>query len=120
VRHLPGLGTSRRPEILDPRAPDQVVLVPEWETIRSCRRLAAGSGLLVGGSTGAVLAAVERLAGSIAPDATVVAISPDLGERYLGSVYDDDWVASRGLDQALSADRELSANGREGQQDVLV
>jgi N-(2-amino-2-carboxyethyl)-L-glutamate synthase len=100
-RHIPGLGTSRRPEILDVHAPDDVVHVAEWETVRECRWLARTTGLLAGGSTGTVLAAVRRQAEEIDPAATVVAISPDLGDRYLSTVYDDDWVVERGLGRAL-------------------
>jgi N-(2-amino-2-carboxyethyl)-L-glutamate synthase len=101
VRHIPGLGSSQRPKILDGSSPDEVVLVPEWESVRECRWLARSTGLLAGGSTGTVLAAVRRMAGSLATDATVVAVAPDLGERYVDSVYDDDWVLQRGLDRAL-------------------
>ncbi|WP_432150892.1 2,3-diaminopropionate biosynthesis protein SbnA [Streptomyces sp. bgisy029] len=115
-RHIPGLGTSKRPPILDNQAPDEVVLVPEWETVRECRWLAEKSGLLAGGSTGTVLAGIRRLAPGIPQDATVVAISPDLGERYLNSVYDDAWVAERGLDKAHFDDEKLP----EEELDVLV
>ncbi|MCM9082829.1 MULTISPECIES: 2,3-diaminopropionate biosynthesis protein SbnA [Streptomyces] len=115
-RHIPGLGTSQRPPILDSQAPDEVLLIPEWETVRECRWLARSSGLLTGGSTGTVLAGIRRLAPGIPPDATVVAISPDLGERYLNSVYDDTWVAERGLDKAPLTDERLP----EEELDVLV
>jgi N-(2-amino-2-carboxyethyl)-L-glutamate synthase len=37
----------------------------------------------------------------------VVAIAPDLGERYLTSVYDDDWVTARGLYPAPESDALL-------------
>jgi 2,3-diaminopropionate biosynthesis protein SbnA len=102
VRHLPGLGSSRRPEILDPGAPDEIVLIPEWESVRECRWLARATGLLAGGSTGTVLAAVRRMADSLASDAIVLAVAPDLGERYVDSIYDDDWVLQRGLDRAIA------------------
>ncbi|GAA2677493.1 cysteine synthase A [Actinosynnema pretiosum] len=115
-RLIPGLGTSRRPELLSPDAPDAVVLVPEDETVRECRWLARTSGLLAGGSTGTVLAAIRSQASGIDPGDTVVAISPDLGERYLDTVYNDDWVVENGLDRALGAARPLE----EGQRDVLV
>jgi len=49
-------------------------------------------GVLVGGSTGSVLAAVRSLADRIDPGATVVALSPDFGEKYLDTIYDRDWV----------------------------
>lgn len=101
IRHIPGLGTSQQPEILDRHAPDEIVLVPEWRTVRECRWLARRTGLLAGGSTGTVLAAVRQRGAAIAPDSTVVAIAPDMGDRYLGSVYDDRWVIDRGLGRAL-------------------
>jgi cysteine synthase A len=116
TRHIPGLGTSLRPEILDQHAPDEIVHVPEWETVRECRWLARHAGLLAGGSTGTVLAAVRQRGASIAADATVVAIAPDLGDRYLSSVYDDCWVIERGLGQALEPDDRTSR----GPVDVLV
>ncbi|MDY7090577.1 MAG: pyridoxal-phosphate dependent enzyme, partial [Actinomycetota bacterium] len=115
-RFIPGLGASRRAELLDPYAPDDVVLVPEWETVRDCRWLAASTGFLAGGSTGTVVAAVRRLAREIPDDATVVAIAPDLGERYLSTVYDDAWTAERGLDRP----GRVSAQLLERQRDVLV
>jgi len=101
-RHIPGLGTSRRPALLGGHSPDQIVHVPEWETVRECRWLARTAGLLAGGSTGTVLAAVRRQEAEIDPQATVVAIAPDLGERYLSTVYDDAWVIDRGLGRALA------------------
>jgi 2,3-diaminopropionate biosynthesis protein SbnA len=119
-RYIPGLGTSKRPEILDTSAPDEILLIPEWETVRECRWLALNTGLLTGGSTGTVLAAVRRVAASIPPDATVVAIAPDLGERYLHSVYDDGWVAERGLDRAPYEETDTDTKAEERQRDVLV
>lgn len=116
TRYIPGLGASRQPELLDRHSPDEVLLVPEWETVRECRWLTRHTGLLAGGSTGTVLAAVRRRGASIAPDRTVVAIAPDLGERYLSSVYDDRWVTDCGLDRALDYRAEIS----EGSRDVLV
>lgn len=94
-RHIPGLGASRRPEICQPGVVDEVVLVPEPEAVSMCRRVAAERGIAVGGSTGSVLAAVDRKRASLPPGATVVAIGPDTGDRYLDTVYDDDWVRER-------------------------
>ncbi|MGE5830042.1 MAG: 2,3-diaminopropionate biosynthesis protein SbnA [Micromonosporaceae bacterium] len=123
-RHIPGLGTSRRPEILDPHAPDEVVLIPEWETVRECRWLARNTGLLAGGSTGTVMAAVRRVEPEIDNDATVVAIAPDLGERYLTTVYNDEWVAAHGLERPGDLDpvgvADTAQELRGGQCDVFV
>ncbi|MFG2757987.1 2,3-diaminopropionate biosynthesis protein SbnA [Streptomyces wuyuanensis] len=94
-RHIPGLGTSRRPEILDERLVDEVVMVPESASVEACRMLAEERGLLLGGSSGTVLAAVIEKSKDIPEGSVVVALSPDFGERYLETVYDDDWVADR-------------------------
>jgi 2,3-diaminopropionate biosynthesis protein SbnA len=94
-RHIPGLGTSRRPELCDPAHLHDVVFVTESDAVRACRKISAEYGLLVGGSTGSVLAAVESYCPRMTPGARVVAISPDLGDRYLDTVYDDGWVTSR-------------------------
>lgn len=94
-RHLPGLGTSRRPEILDTKNIDDIVLISEADSVEMCRTLARERGLLLGGSTGTVLCAVQDSAKKIPEGSVVVAISPDCGDRYLETIYDDAWVAER-------------------------
>lgn len=91
-RMIPGLGMSMRPPLLDDSYVDEVVRVEEADTIRACRRLAR-SGFLFGGSTGTVVSgAVGWLARHERQSLTSVAIAPDLGERYLDTVYQDNWV----------------------------
>ncbi|WP_318036708.1 2,3-diaminopropionate biosynthesis protein SbnA [Streptomyces chengmaiensis] len=109
-RHIPGLGASRRPEIFDRGLVDAFVQVPEADAVRMCRRITAERGLAVGGSTGTVLAAVERQREEIPAGARVVAISPDLGDRYLNTVYDDLWVFERFGD----LDGSNGSNGSDG------
>jgi N-(2-amino-2-carboxyethyl)-L-glutamate synthase len=92
TRRIPGLGTSRRPEIFTDDNSFVKVLVPEADTIRMCRRIAQDHGLLLGGSSGTVLAGVMGMRERIAPGSTVLAISADQGDRYLDTVYDDAWV----------------------------
>lgn len=92
-RMIPGLGTGVRPPLLDESYIDDVVHVPEVDTVRACHRLAR-KGFLFGGSTGTVLSGAMRwLAEHPAyENLTAVAIAPDLGERYLDSVYQHGWV----------------------------
>jgi 2,3-diaminopropionate biosynthesis protein SbnA len=92
-RLIPGLGTGVRPPLLDTSYVDDVVLVSEVDTLRTCRRLAR-AGFLFGGSTGTVVSgAVSWLADNESDGAsTAVAIAPDLGDRYLDTVYHDQWV----------------------------
>jgi cysteine synthase A len=98
-RFIPGIGTSRRPEILRTELVDDMELVSESDTVRTCRWLARRYGLFAGGSTGSVVQAVLRRAPELPEGSRVVAISPDLGERYVHTIYNDDWVADTyGLD----------------------
>jgi 2,3-diaminopropionate biosynthesis protein SbnA len=94
-RWIPGLGASRRPELCRPELAHEVVHVPEQDAIRECRRVARNTGLLVGGSTGSVLAAITAREEEFQGRPRVAAIAPDLGDRYLTTVYDDEWVNSR-------------------------
>ncbi|HEY2291049.1 MAG TPA: 2,3-diaminopropionate biosynthesis protein SbnA [Thermoanaerobaculia bacterium] len=91
-RMIPGLGAGLRPPLCDPTLIDDVVLVNDLECVEACRRLVARESILAGGSSGAVVAALERLQETISDDANCVLILPDRGERYLDTIYDDDWV----------------------------
>jgi 2,3-diaminopropionate biosynthesis protein SbnA len=92
LRMIPGLGTGVRPQLVDERYLHDVVHVPEADTVRACHTLAA-RGFVFGGSTGTVVSgALSWLAEHATPDTTAVAIAPDLGERYLDTLYDPDWL----------------------------
>jgi len=91
-RMIPGLGMSTRPPMLDRSYVDEVVHVEESDTIRACHRMAR-SGFLFGGSTGTVVSGAARwLAEHDTRRLTAVAIAPDLGERYLDTVYQTNWL----------------------------
>ncbi|WP_340688003.1 2,3-diaminopropionate biosynthesis protein SbnA [Amycolatopsis coloradensis] len=110
-RMIPGLGTSVRPPLLDESYVDDVVRVEEADTVRACHRL-AGSGFLFGGSTGTVVSgAMDWLARRDARELTAVAIAPDLGERYLDTVYQTNWLRDLYGEDVLGAD-ELPAGSR--------
>ncbi|MFD0973042.1 2,3-diaminopropionate biosynthesis protein SbnA [Plantactinospora endophytica] len=94
-RLLPGHGASLRPGLFDPNAADEVVHVTDLECVAACRRLTAREAILAGGSSGATIAALERRAPTIPADAKCVLIFPDGGDRYLDTIYSDDWVRSR-------------------------
>jgi cysteine synthase A len=93
ARRIPGLGAAVPMPLVDRSSYADVVLVEEADTVRMCRRLAA-AGLLLGGSSGTVVCAAQRWLGRHDPQqrCRAVAIAPDLGERYLDTLYDDSWV----------------------------
>lgn len=92
-RSIPGLGAGVRPALFDESYLDDLVLVSEEDTIRTCHALARG-GFLFGGSTGTVVRGALEWLDRHRPgeDVTAVAISPDLGDRYLDTVYRPEWV----------------------------
>ena len=110
-RMIPGLGASVRPPMVDESLVDEVLMVEERDTIRTCHRLAA-KGFLFGGSTGTVISgAVRWLTRCGNSCATAVAIAPDLGERYLDTVYQDSWKDGLTSSDVLGTDR-LSAQSQ--------
>lgn len=70
------------------------------------------AGFLFGGSTGtAVSGAMDWLAEHDARDLTGVAIAPDLGKRYLATIYQTNWLQDLYGEDVLSSG-ELPASSR--------
>jgi N-(2-amino-2-carboxyethyl)-L-glutamate synthase len=94
-RHIPGVGSSIVPPLLSKAMIDDVVLIPERETVAACRELLITHGLFAGGSSGTVFAAVKRYAtrmrGPSRP--TVLFVCADRGTPYLDTVFDPAWTA---------------------------
>ena len=109
-RMIPGLGMAVRPPLLDESYVDDVMHVEEPDAVRACHRL-AHSGFLFGGSTGTVVSGALNWLGGHADDLTAVALAPDLGERYLDTIYQTNWVADLYGDDVLRPD-ELITGGR--------
>jgi cysteine synthase A len=92
-RMIPGLGTSVRPAHTDETFIADVVYVHETDTIRACHTLAA-RGFLFGGSTGTVISGATTWLTTNDPthQLRTVALAPDMGERYLDTIYHTNWV----------------------------
>ncbi|MFC7814388.1 MULTISPECIES: 2,3-diaminopropionate biosynthesis protein SbnA [unclassified Streptomyces] len=91
-RLIPGHGASVRPALMDPAAAHEVIHVCDLDCVVFCRRLVGREAILAGGSSGAVLAAVDKFLPRIEPGSVCAAIFPDGGDRYLKTIYSDDWV----------------------------
>jgi 2,3-diaminopropionate biosynthesis protein SbnA len=103
-RMIPGLGMGVRPPLLDESLVDEAVQVEEADTIRACHRLAR-HGFLFGGSTGTVVSgAMGWLADHDARELTAVAVAPDLGERYLDTIYQIKWLQNVYGEEVLGSD----------------
>jgi len=94
---LEGLGDEFIIGCADFEVIDEMVQVSDREAFLGARELARREGILVGGSSGAVLAALRRIAPGIAPDARVVVLFPDSASRYLSTIFNDDWMREKGM-----------------------
>ncbi|MEV6951773.1 2,3-diaminopropionate biosynthesis protein SbnA [Streptomyces sp. NPDC051183] len=91
-RLIPGHGASVRPPLLRRGDADRVLHVTDLDCVVGCRRLVRREAILAGGSSGGVVSALERLAPAIEPGSNVVLVLPDGGDRYLDTIYNDNWV----------------------------
>lgn len=92
-----GVGEDFFPDAYDPGVVDEILTVTDREAFAMTRRLAREEGLLVGGSSGMAVAAALRAARDLPDDALMVVLLPDGGRGYLGTVFNDEWLAARGL-----------------------
>lgn len=106
-----GIGLAWPPTNLDLQLVDLLYRVGDREAFATCRHLARTEGVLAGSSSGSVAFTGLQLAQRF-PDARVVCVLSDTGQRYLETVYDDDWVRDRGLDIACTLP-ELRARARD-------
>jgi len=107
LRDLPGIGASRVPELLRREEIGQVIHVDDYESAIACRELVKHEGIFAGGSSGSVIAAIQRLSMRLNHAARILTILPDRGERYLDTVYDDEWL-SRMKNRHLARKSEIS------------
>ncbi|MTE15663.1 2,3-diaminopropionate biosynthesis protein SbnA [Nocardia aurantiaca] len=91
-RLIPGHGASERPAHYADGLAHHVIHVSDAECVEGCRQLATAEAILAGGSSGGIAVAAQRLISAVDRVATCVLIFPDRGERYLDTVYDDEWV----------------------------
>lgn len=83
---LQGIGANFIPENYDASVVDEILTVTEEEAFACARLLGKTEGLLTGITSGAALAAAEKLAQRPEyKDKTIVALLPDSGSRYLSS-----------------------------------
>ena len=107
-----GLGNDKIPGTLDIEYIDDYRTVTDAEAFTMARRLVGEEGLFVGGSSGLIVhAAVAEALRIDDPDACVVAVLCDWGERYLTKQYDDEWMRNNGfLARKRSTVAEMAAS----------
>jgi cystathionine beta-synthase len=88
-----GIGGDKIPTSLDFGLVDEWMTVTDADAFRTARRLTREEGIFLGGSGGLnVFSALEVARRLDDPEALVVTILCDTGERYLSKLYDDTWM----------------------------
>ncbi|MGI0092147.1 MAG: PLP-dependent cysteine synthase family protein [Nitrososphaerales archaeon] len=94
---IEGIGYDFIPSTLWPNVVDEWVRVEDKDAFLTARRLAREEGILAGASSGAAIFAALKVAPLFGTNDNIVVIIPDTGERYLSTVYNDDWLIKNGF-----------------------
>ncbi len=93
-----GIGNEKIPDTLWFDTIDRFENVADRDAFGMARRLTREEGLFVGGSAGLIVHLALKVARELDdPDALVVAILCDTGERYLSKLYNEEWLEENGL-----------------------
>jgi len=92
-----GIGEDILPKNVDFSLIDHFEKVGDKEGAVMCRRLAREEGLFLGYSGGSAMAGLMQMKDHLNEDDVVVLIFHDHGSRYVGKVFNDDWMRERGF-----------------------
>jgi cysteine synthase A len=92
-----GIGNSRITANMEDVPIDDAIQVDDREAVRVIYQLLRKDGLFLGGSSGINVGAAVALAQQIGPGHTIVTILCDGGARYQSRLFNQEWLASKGL-----------------------
>jgi len=92
-----GIGEDIIPKNIDFDIIDHLEKVTDKDGALMARRLAREEGIMLGYSAGSALAGLIQLKNQLTPEDIVVVVIHDHGSRYVGKIYNDDWMRERGF-----------------------
>jgi len=92
-----GIGEDILPANVDFSLINKFEKVTDKDAALWTRRLAKEEGILLGYSAGSAMGALWQLRSQLTKDDVVVIIFHDHGSRYVGKIYNDDWMRERGF-----------------------
>ncbi|HEX7201571.1 MAG TPA: PLP-dependent cysteine synthase family protein [Arthrobacter sp.] len=98
---IEGIGRPRMEPSFVPSVIDRMVQVPDAASVAAMRHLRVLAGLHAGPSTGTNLWGVWQVVAEMVAEGrrgSIVSLMCDGGERYAGNYYNQEWLASHGLD----------------------
>lgn len=103
-----GIGEDILPKNVDFSLIDGFTKVTDKDAAVYTRRLALEEGIFVGNSAGAAIKGLLQLKEHFKPDDVVVVLFHDSGSRYVGKMFNDDWMRERGfLDEEVTKAEDL-------------
>lgn len=103
-----GIGEDILPKNVDFSLIDGFTKVTDKDAAVYTRKLALEEGIFVGNSAGAAIKGLLQLKDEFKPDDVVVVLFHDSGSRYVGKMFNDDWMRERGfLDEEITTARDL-------------
>ncbi len=111
-----GIGEDFLPRNVDFDVIDHFEKVTDKNAALMTRRIAREEGIFAGNSAGAAMAGLLQLKEHFTPDDLIVVIFHDHGSRYLGKMFNDEWMREKGfLEKTGMAARDLVASGVSGE-----
>ncbi|MCB0442870.1 MAG: pyridoxal-phosphate dependent enzyme [Flavobacterium sp.] len=109
-----GIGEDILPKNVDFSLIDGFTKVTDKDAAVFTRRLALEEGIFVGNSAGSAIKGVLQLKEHFKPEDVVVVLFHDSGSRYVGKMFNDDWMRERGfLDEEITTAADLIKNHRD-------